>query len=76
MGAEPRTAVEMRDRMNRCRKLTRELFELDRPVMSAVDGVAYGFIRMHNLVDTADMALSATAMDIGSQCAAAALATR
>ena len=34
-----------------------------------IDGLPHGFIRMHNLVDTADVALSAIAMDIATLCA-------
>jgi acetyl esterase len=36
-----------------------------------VDGLLHGFIRMHNLIDTADDALSALAADIANICATA-----
>jgi 2-(1,2-epoxy-1,2-dihydrophenyl)acetyl-CoA isomerase len=41
-GAGPRTAAQVRAGMERYRRLTVELINLDKPVIAAVDGVAYG----------------------------------
>jgi 2-(1,2-epoxy-1,2-dihydrophenyl)acetyl-CoA isomerase len=40
--AGPRTAAQIRAGMERYRRVTLELHQLDRPVIAAVDGVAYG----------------------------------
>lgn len=47
-----------------------------RVTMRRINGLPHGFIRMHNLVDTADAALSAIAMDITTLCAPSATAKR